>query len=141
MFWDLAEPIPSATEHSVFGFIQTDLSKDPVKMILTPEYYAQRMVTSNFSGNTVVPTGVPDQMSVYAAYDPEKASTALLVLNKDTTERKLTFEINDLKSRKISFSPMSVNIITIPDNSGTGYKMVEYTMKMAEAGQPPEIKM
>ncbi len=136
VFWDLAENIQSASEGSVFGFVLTDPTKNPPTWKLTPEYYAQQMVSTNFSGKTVVPSGVPGQMSVYASYDEKKSATAVLVLNKDKSERVLKIEIDNLTPQSISFSPMSINIVTIPD-SDAEYHLLEYTMKMAEAELPP----
>jgi hypothetical protein len=135
-FWNLAEPVQGANGN-VFGFILTDLSKDPPTCNLTPEYYAQWMVTNNFSGTTVVPSGVPVRMSVYASYDAKKASTAILVLNKDTVERPLELAVDNLKPRIITFSPMSINMVTIPDDAGKEYSVLEYTIQMADAGLTP----
>ncbi|MFO1475082.1 MAG: hypothetical protein U1F98_00350 [Verrucomicrobiota bacterium] len=139
-FWDLAETIQSvASNNTVFGFIRTDPSKDPPTWKLTPEYYAQQMVTTNFSGTTVVPTGVPERMSVYASYDAKKAATAVLVINKEVVQRVLTLTIDDLKPRTITFSPMSINIVTILDDIAADHRILEYTMKMADAGLPPNL--
>lgn len=138
-FWALAESDQLVASHNtVFGFIRTDPSKNPPTWKLTPEYYAQQMVTTNFSGNTVVPTGVPERMSVYASYDAKKAATAVLVVNKDTVERVLTLAVDDLEPRTITYSPMSINIVTIPDDAGADHRILEYTMKMADASLPPK---
>jgi hypothetical protein len=136
-FWELAEPEQMA-DNSVFGFIVTDPAKDPPTYKLTPEYYAQWMVTNNFSGTTVVPSGVPARMSVYASYDAEKASTAILVINKDTVNRSLKLAVDNLGPRRITFSPLSINIVTIPDNAAEEHRVLEYTMQMADAGLPPQ---
>lgn len=135
-FWNLAEPVQIA-DYNVFGFILTDPSKNPPTCKLTPEYYAQWMVTNNFSGTTVVPSGVPARISVYASYDKNKASTAILVINKDKVERPLKLAVDNLKSRVITFSPMSINIVTIPDNAKKEYRVLEYNIQMADAGLPP----
>jgi hypothetical protein len=135
-FWDLAEPYQDSGG-SVFGFILTTPSINASIYKLTPEYYAQQMVDTNFSGTTVIPAGVPDKMSVYASYDANKASTAILVVNKDTANRGLTFAVDSLQARTITFSPMSINIVTIPDDN-TDYHMLEYNMQMADAGLPPK---
>jgi hypothetical protein len=124
--------------YNVFGFILTDPSENPPTCKLTPEYYAQQMVTTNFSGTTVVPSRVPVRMSVYASYDAKKASTAILVLNKDTAERSLTLAVDNLKPRTITFSPMSINIVTVPDDAAAEHHVLEYTMQMAGAGLPPK---
>ena len=121
------------------GFILTDPSKNPPTYKLTPEYYAQWMVTTNFSGTTVIPSEAPDGMSVYASYDEKKAATAILVLNKDSAERFLTLAVDDLKPRTVTFSPMSINIVTVPDDAAAEYHKLEYTMQMAEAGLPPKV--
>jgi hypothetical protein len=139
-FWDLAETMQSFnSDGTVFGFILTDPSKNPPTYKLTPEYYTQQMVNSNFSGTTVIPTGVPARMSVYASYDIKKAATAVLILNKDTVERTLTLVIDNLKPRKITFSPMSINIVTIPDDALTEYRLLEYNKQMADADLPPKV--
>lgn len=139
-FWDLAETDERlAPDNSVFGFIRTDPSKNPPTWKLTPEYYAQQMVTTNFSGNTVVPTGVPPRMSVYASYDPTKAATAVLVINKDQVERALTLSVDNLEPRTFTYAPMSINIVTIPDDPATRHRVLEYTMTMSNAGQPPKF--
>jgi hypothetical protein len=137
-FWDLAESIQTA-DGTVFGFLQTDPSKNPPTCKPDPEYYAQQMVTANFSRTTVIPSGVPDRMSVYASYDVKKEATAILVINKYMLGRSLKFAIDDLKPRLIMFSPMSINIVTIPDDDAEEHSLLEYTMQMADAGLPPRI--
>ena len=136
-FWDIAESV-YMTNYTVFGFLLTDPSKNPTICKPSPEYYAQQMVTLNFSGTTVIPSGVPARMSVYASYDGKKASTALLVVNKETVKRALTLEVDNLKPRTITFSPMSINIVTIPDDETAEYHILEYTKQMADAGLPPK---
>ncbi len=136
-FWELAEPVQSAN-FTVFGFVLTNPSKNPVTYKLTPEYYVQQMVDTNFSGTSVKPSEAPEGMSVYACYDEKKAATAILVVNKDTVKRVLTLAVDSLKPRKITFSPMSINIVTIPDDTSAGYHMIEYTMQMADAGIGPK---
>jgi hypothetical protein len=136
-FWDLAEPV-RGVNYNVFGFILTDPSKNPPTYKLTPEYNAQWMVTTNFSGTTVKPSEAPDGMSVYASYDAKKTATAILVLNKDTADRILTLAVDDLVPRTIAFSPMSINIVTIPDDAAAEHRLLEYTMQMADAGLPPK---
>jgi hypothetical protein len=60
------------------------------------------------------------------------------VINKDTVERPLTLAVDNLQHRTITFSPMSINIVTIPDDAAEEYRMLEYTMLMADAGLPPK---
>ncbi len=136
-FWNLTEPVQNAN-YNVFGFILTDPSKNPPTWKLTPEYYVEQMVDTNFSGNTVMPSGVPEDMSVYASYDKKKAATAVLVLNKDSAKRTLKLEVDDLKPRTLQFAPMSINLITIPDDTKTECRVLEYNIKMADAGRPPK---
>jgi hypothetical protein len=137
-FWNLAESLQMVQSRgTVFGFIHTDHSKNPPACILTPEYYAQWMVTNNFSGTTVVPSGVPDRMSVYACYDAKKAATTVLVVNKDTAKRTLTLAVDDLGPQTIVFQPLSINIVTVPDDAAVGCRLLEYTKIMADAGLPP----
>jgi hypothetical protein len=75
---------------------------------------------------------------VYASYDANKASTAILVVNKDTMERPLTLAVDNLQPRTITFSPMSINIVTVPDDAAAEHRVLEYTMQMADAGLPPK---
>ncbi|MCX8093168.1 MAG: hypothetical protein N3E50_03265 [Candidatus Goldbacteria bacterium] len=135
-FWDLAETIQSIEgNYGVFGCIWTNPSN--YTYTLNPEYYAQQMVNTNFSGNAIIPTGVPSKMSVYASYDSGKARTAILVINKDSVERTITFTIDNLKPRTVTFYPMSINIVKIPDNNSADYSVLEYTKQMADAKLPP----
>lgn len=137
-FWDLAETDERlAPNNSVFGFIRTDPSVQPPTWKLTPEYYAQQMITTHFSGNTVVPTGVPKRMSVYASYDAKKAATSVLVVNKDTVPRTLTLAVDNIRPQAITYAPMSINVVTIPDELAADHRVLEYTMEMANAGLPP----
>lgn len=136
-FWDLAEP-DQGGKGNLFGFVWSDPLKNPPAYRLTPEYYAEQMVDNHFSGTTVKPTGVPEDMSVYASYDPKKAATAILVLNKDSVGRSLKLSVEGLAPRKIAFKPMSINLVTIPDDAKDGYRLLEYTQEMAEAGLPPK---
>ena len=136
-FWNLTEPIQMSKDN-VFGFIWTDPSKNPPAYKLTPEYYAEQMVDQSFSGTTVKPSEAPDSMSVYASYDAKKASSAILIINKDKVERALTIAVDSLKSLTIKFSPMSINIVTIPDDVVAEYHILEYTKQMADTGLPPK---
>jgi hypothetical protein len=138
-FWNLAEPV-QGINGNVFGCILTDPSKDPPAYKLNPEYYAQWMINNNLSGTIIIPSGVPARLSVYTGYDSAKASTAVLVLNKDTLERPLKLVVDKLKPRSITFPPMSINLVTIPDDAGTEYSLLEYTIRMAEAGLPPAYR-
>ncbi len=137
-FWSLAETIQAVRANgTVFGFIWTDPTTKPPALTFTPEYYAQRMVDNALSGDTVVPNGVPERMSVYASYDARKAATAVLVVNKDTENRTLTISVDTLEPRKLEFAPMSINIVTLPDDPRADDHFTEYTMKMADAGSAP----
>jgi hypothetical protein len=136
-FWELAEPVQSAN-YNVFGFLLTDPLKNPPTYKLTPEYYTQQMVDTNFSGTSVKPSEAPESMSVYASYDAKKSATAILVINKDAVKRFLTLAVDKLKPRKIMFSPMSINIVTIPDDVSAKYHILEYTIQMADAALAPK---
>jgi hypothetical protein len=136
-FWDLAETVQSAP-YSVFGFLHTDPSVSPPTYKATPEYYAQQMVSTNFSGTTVVPSGVPSTFSVYASYDASKASTAVLVINKNGVAAPLSLAVDSLVPQTVLFDPMTIALVTIPDDSNAGTHMVEYTSDLAEAGLPPK---
>ncbi len=135
--WNLAEFDPAVVGEAVFGVILTDPTKNPPALKFTPEYWAQWLVDNNFSGTTVVPSGAPDGVSVYASYDPKKAATAVLVINKDAAARTLTLAVDDLRPRTIECAPMSINIVSIPDGTADSYRLIEYTKVMADAGLPP----
>ncbi len=136
-FWDLAEEVDQA-QYTIFGFLHTNPLVSPPTVSLTPEYYAQQLVSTNFSGTTVVPSGVPSTFSVYASYDATKASTALLVINKNSVAAPLSLAVDSLGPQTVLFDPMSIAIVTIPDNTNAGTHMVEYTSDLAAAGLPPK---
>ncbi len=96
------------------------------------------MVSTNFSGTTVVPSGVPSMFSVYASYDATKASTALFVINKNSVAAPLSLAVDSLAPQTVLFDPMSIALVTIPDDTNAGTHMIEYTSAMAEAGLPPK---
>lgn len=133
-FWDLAETVQSASG-SVFGFLHTDPSHQPVTYQETPEYHVQQMVNTSFSGTTVIPSGVPPLTSVYASYDAVKGATAVMVINKDTAAKALTLVVDDLAPQTISFAAMSVTIVTIPDDPAAQVQVNPYSAEMA--GAPP----
>ncbi len=37
----------------------------------------------------------------------------------------------------LTFSPMSINIVTVPDDAAVEHRLLEYTLRMADAGLPP----
>ncbi len=129
-FWDLAETVQSAP-YSVFGFLHTDPSVTPPTYKATPEYYTQQLVSTHFSGTTVVPSGVPPLTSVYASYDASKGSTVTMVINKDSAPKSLTLAVDDLPPQTISFAAMSINIVTIPDDPAAQTNLIEYSAEMA----------
>jgi hypothetical protein len=89
------------------------------------------MVTTSFSGTTVVPSGVPPLTSVYASYDASKGSTVIMVINKDSAPKSLTLAVDDLPPQTISFAAMSINIVTIPDDPAAKANVIEYSAEMA----------
>lgn len=134
-FWDLAEPVGTT---SVFGLLHTDSTVAPPSYAPTPEYYAQQLVTTSFSGTTVVPSGVPGGFSVYASYDPAKAATAVLVINKTDTAAPLSLAVDSLPPRLMTFGPLSISLVTIPDDGDAGTHVVEYNGDLADAGLGPK---
>jgi hypothetical protein len=140
--WSYALYALAESVHVPYGImlasITTDPSQNPPTWQVNPEYHAQQMIYTAFSGTSIKPSGVPDQMSVYASYDVKKSSTAVLVLNKSVMKRVLSLEIEGLPPRIIPFAPLSINIVTVPDDVRAGYHLVEYTKEMADAGRPPE---
>ena len=129
-FWNLAEPDDPASGN-IFGNILTKPWLDPSTYRLTPEYYAQQLMAANFSGTTVVPSGVPHDFSVYASYDATKGSTAVMVVNKDTASKSLTLAVDDLTPQTILFPTMSINLVTIPDDAAAKTQVSTYSAEMA----------
>ena len=129
-FWNLAEE-DDPTSGNVFGNILTKPWLTPPTYTLTPEYYAQQLMASNFSGTTVIPSGVPSDFSVYASYDATKGSTAVMVVNKDTAPKSLTLAVDDLTPQTILFPTMSINLVTIPDDAAAKTQLVSYSAEMA----------
>lgn len=131
-FWELAETVQSASS-SVFGFLQTDPSLTPPTYKETPEYHVQQMFNVSFTGTTVIPSGVPALMSVYASYDATKGSTAVMVINKDTVRKSLTLAVDNLTPQTLSFAAMSINIVTVPDDPAAKTQVNEYSAETAGA--------
>ncbi len=126
-FWNIGE---TSAASSVLGFIVAD---QPV-----PAYYAQQMFSANFSGDEVVPGGVPTGFSVYASYDGGKASTSVLVLNKNAASASLTLAIDSLPSRSFDFPATSLTLLQIPDAPAGTPQVTRYTPDLAAANMPPQ---
>jgi hypothetical protein len=130
-FWNLGETALNS-ENNVFGFV--------VGGVPTPEYYAQQMVAANFSGDILSPANVPGGFSVYASYDSAKASTAVLVINKNDAVSPLSLAVDSLPPQAFGFPATSITLVTIPDNPGATTHVVTYTPDLAAApdgGLPP----
>ncbi|HXN32912.1 MAG TPA: hypothetical protein VN894_13675, partial [Polyangiaceae bacterium] len=126
-FWNIAE---TSAESSVLGFIVADR---PV-----PAYFAQQMISANFSGNVLSPAGVPAAFSVYASYDGSKGSTAVLVLNKSAASGSLTLAIDTLAPQSFDFPAMSISLVQIPDAPAGSPHVLRYTADLAAANMPPQ---
>lgn len=122
----------------MFGALHTDSTVAPLGYAPTPEYYAQQMVTTSFSGTTVVPSGVPSGFSVYASYDAAKAATAVLVINKNSAASPLSLAVDSLARQTMTFDPLSINLVTIADDQDAGTHVVEYSADLADAGLGPK---
>ncbi len=125
--WNLAE---KSTKDSVLGYIVGDQP--------TPAYYGQQLISGNFRGSILAPTGTPAGFSVYASYDATKATTAVLVLNKNSSASTLAIAIDTLASQAFDFPPMSMTLIQIPDDPGGATQVQRYTAELADAGMPPQ---
>ena len=136
-FWNLAEPDDPSTGN-VFGNILSKPWLSPPAYRLTPDYYAQQLIAGNFSGTTVIPSGVPSDFSVYASYDPTKASTVLAVVNKNSVAAPLTIAIDSLAPQTMTFGPLAITLVTVPDDPNATTDVIEYSPDLANAGQPPK---
>lgn len=126
-FWDIGDPVVSAP--SVLGFLQSGAP--------TPAYYAMKMISANFRGTTIPPSGVPSGFSAYASYDAAGASTAVVVLNKTPSDGAVTLAIDSLPPQSFTFPSLSATLVQIPDAPGAATHVLRYTQDLADAGAPP----
>jgi hypothetical protein len=126
-FWNIGETSETA---SVLGFITADQPD--------PAYYAQWLVSSNFRGQILAPTGVPAGFSVYASYDATAGSTSVLVLNKTTASSGLTLAVDTLAPQALVFPALSMSVVHIPDSADGGTHVLRYTADLADAGTAPQ---
>jgi hypothetical protein len=124
-FWNIGE-----TPSGILAFIA---NLKPV-----PAYYAGQMISANFRGNVLTPTGVPAGFSVYASYDASEGTTIVVVINLTTTSNRLTLQVDALPAQPLLFPEMSVTLVRIPDASGGATQTLQYTSDLAEAGMPPQ---
>jgi hypothetical protein len=124
--WNIGE---TSVSSSVLGFIVADQP--------APAYYSEQMISANFSGNALAPTGVPAGFSVYASYDGSKKSTAVLVLNKTATAGALALAIDALAPQSFDFPATSVNLVQIADDPASSPHVLQYTADLAAAKMPP----
>jgi hypothetical protein len=122
-FWNVGE---LSGPNSVLGFV---VDQTPV-----PAYYAEQMVSANFRGNVVVPTGVPTGFSVYASHDPAAATTAVVVLNKTMATSRMALAVDALAPQSFDFPALSITLVQIPDAAGSPVHVVRYTGDDADAG-------
>jgi hypothetical protein len=122
-FWDIGDP---GSAPSVLGFLQ---SGQPV-----PAYYTMQMISANFRGNTVVPTGVPVGFSAYASYDATAGSTAVLLINKTTTSSRLAIAVDTLTVQSFDCPALSVTLVQVPDAASAPTRVLRYTQDQADAG-------
>lgn len=126
-FWNLAE---TSAASSVLGFIVADQGG--------PQYYAEQMVSANLSGSVLTPAGVPSGFSIYASYDPSKASTSIIVINKNTTSGSLTIAIDALAPLPLDFPATSLSLVQVADGDAGSPHLVRYTADLATASMPPQ---
>jgi hypothetical protein len=125
-FWDIGDP---SSAPSVLGFLQNG---QPV-----PAYFTTQMVSTTFRGTVATPSGVPEGFSVYASYDASKASTAVLVLNKSTTDSAIAIAVESLAVQSFDFPALSVTVVQIPDSPVGTTHVLRYTQDLADAGSGP----
>jgi len=127
-FWNIGE---TSETTSVLGFITSD---QPV-----PAYYAQWLVSSNFRGQVLAPSGVPAGFSIYGSYDTAVGSTSILVLNKTTAPSGLTLAVDTLPQQALVFPALSLSVVQIPDSADGGTHILRYTADLADAGTAPQM--
>jgi hypothetical protein len=125
-FWEVGDP---ATAPTVLGFLQ---SGKPI-----PAYYTMQMISANFHGVTVVPSGIPLGFSVYASYDRVAGTTSIMVLNKTAPASNLSISIDSLPVQSFSVPALSASLIQIPDAVSGGTHVLRYTQDQAGAGAAP----
>jgi hypothetical protein len=125
-YWGIGE---TSEVGNVLGYLQDD---QPV-----PAYYMLQMVATAFRGTVIVPTGVPTGFSVYASYDADAGSTAVLVLNKAAPPSRVSVAIDSLPPREFDSPALSATLIRIPDAPGVATTVLRYTQDLAEAGASP----
>jgi hypothetical protein len=127
-FWNIGEQNAAG---SVLGYI---VGGQP-----TPAYYAEQMVSANFRGSELSPSGVPTGFSVYASYDPSQGSTAVLVVNKTMTSAPLALSVDSLAVQSFDFPAASVTLVQIPDAPDGITHVLRYTADLAAANMPPKM--
>ncbi len=125
--WNIGEVSRS---DSVLGFIT---GGQP-----TPGYYTEQMLSANFRGNALKPTGVPQGFSVYASHDPTEGSSAVLVLNKRSESAKLTLAFDAQPPQTFDFPALSATLVKLADSADAAAHLLRYTADMAAANMPPQ---
>ncbi|MGA2447950.1 MAG: hypothetical protein ABTD50_04655 [Polyangiaceae bacterium] len=131
-FWNLGETAHNS-ETNVFGFV--------VGGVPTPEYWTEQMVSANLTGTVLSPANVPGGFSVYASYNSTKASTSVIVINKNDSVSPLSLAVDTLPPQAFGYPATSVTLVTIPDDPTATTHVVTYTPDLAAApdgGLPPK---
>lgn len=102
-----------------------------------PTYYASALVATHFTGQMLVPSGVPSGFSVYAAHDKAAGKTVVLVLNKRPGSARLVLAFDSDRSFEVAFPAESLTLVTLPDGAAAP-ALVRYTKELADAGSAPQ---
>jgi hypothetical protein len=98
-----------------------------------------QMISANFHGDIVVPSGIPQGFSVYASYDQGAGTTSIAVLNETAPASNLSIAIDSLPVRSFSVPALSESLIQIPDSVSGGAHVLRYTQDQADAGTAPLV--
>jgi len=101
-----------------------------------PTYHAYALIATHFTGKVIKPTGVPTGFSVYANRDAGAGVTAVLVLNKTTTDSRLALTFDTLPTQTLEFPAQSMTMLRFTDD-GMPPQVIRYTKALADAGAPP----
>jgi hypothetical protein len=102
-----------------------------------PTYHASALVATHFTGQMLVPSGVPSGFSAYAARDSGVGKTVVLVLNKRPGRARLVLAFDGSHSFELAFPAESMTLVTLADGAAAP-ALLRYTKELADAGRAPE---
>ena len=129
--WDIAD-----TEAWSLGLIGAPPSHQP-----RPEYYAYLLWAEHFGPTLLTGTSAPARVSVYASRNAADDTTQAIVVNWNTTETALEFQVTGLSAPPPAATfvvpATSITAIAIPDLPGaTAWTYGEFQRLAGEGPQP-----